>query len=66
MGVTQPTVLVVDDEAPIREMVHFALSGDGFACVGASTIAEARALIAETSPDLILLDWMLPLSLIHI
>ena len=60
MGVTQPTVLVVDDVAPIREMVHFALSGYGFGCVGASTIAEARALIAETSPDLILLDWMLP------
>jgi len=56
----QPTVLIVDDEAPIREMVQFALSVDGFGCVAAATIAEARARIAETSPDLILLDWMLP------
>ena len=60
MGADHPTILIVDDEAPIREMVDFALSVDGFGCVGAGTIAEARTLIAEISPDLLLLDWMLP------
>lgn len=60
MGGNLPTILILDDEAPIREMVDFALSVDGFGCVGAGTIAEARTLIAEISPDLLLLDWMLP------
>ncbi len=60
MGADHPTILIVDDEAPIREMVDFTLSADGFGCVGAGTIAEARTLIAEISPDLLLLDWMLP------
>lgn len=60
MGGNLPTILILDDEAPIREMVDFALSADGFGCVGAATIAEARTLIAEISPDLLLLDWMLP------
>jgi two-component system phosphate regulon response regulator PhoB len=52
-------ILIVDDEAPIREMVDFALSTDGIACLGAATIAEAEACIAKAPPDLILLDWML-------
>jgi two-component system phosphate regulon response regulator PhoB len=41
-------------------MVDFTLSADGYGCVGAATISEARTRIIETSPDLILLDWMLP------
>jgi len=60
VGVKHPTILIVDDEEPIREMVDFALSVDGIACVGAGNIAEARARIDEAIPDLILLDWMLP------
>ena len=60
MQAKHPTILIVDDEAPIREMVEFTLSADGFGCVGAGTIAEARTCIDEMSPDLILLDWMLP------
>ncbi|MGB5452197.1 MAG: response regulator [Sedimenticolaceae bacterium] len=60
MGANHPTILIVDDEAPIREMVEFTLSADGYGCVGAATIGEARVRIMESSPDLILLDWMLP------
>ncbi len=60
VGANHPTILIVDDEAPIREMVDFTLSADGYGCVGAATIGEARARIMESSPDLILLDWMLP------
>jgi two-component system phosphate regulon response regulator PhoB len=55
-----PTILIVDDEQPIREMVHFTLSVDGISCIGAATVAEARAQIAAHPPDLILMDWMLP------
>lgn len=54
-----PSILIVDDEAPIREMVEFTLAADGFVCAGAATVAEARARIAGSPPDLILLDWML-------
>jgi two-component system phosphate regulon response regulator PhoB len=60
VGANHPTILIVDDEAPIREMVDFTLSADGYGCVGAATIGEARVRIMESSPDLILLDWMLP------
>lgn len=60
VGANHPTILIVDDEAPIREMVEFTLSADGYGCVGAATIGEARVRIMESSPDLILLDWMLP------
>ena len=59
MSAGSPTILIVDDEAPIREMVDFTLSADGIGCIGAASVAEARARVAEASPDLILLDWML-------
>jgi two-component system phosphate regulon response regulator PhoB len=58
--VSDPTILIVDDEAPIREMVDFTLSSDGFSCVEAASVAQARQRIAESPPDLILLDWMMP------
>jgi len=60
VGADRPTILIVDDEPPIREMVEFTLSADGFGCVGAGSVAEAQMCIKEASPDLILLDWMLP------
>ena len=54
------TILVVDDEQPIREMVEFSLERAGFNVVEAADGAEARIAIADQRPDLILLDWMLP------
>jgi two-component system phosphate regulon response regulator PhoB len=53
-------VLIVDDEAPIRQMIEFALKRSDFECVHAADVAEARRAIVERQPDLILLDWMLP------
>lgn len=53
-------ILVIDDEAAIREMISFALMGAGFECVEAGDVNEAQQKIAERAPDLILLDWMLP------
>jgi two-component system, OmpR family, phosphate regulon response regulator PhoB len=53
-------ILVVEDEAPIREMLSFVLEQNGFIAIEAETIEQAQAKIKEPYPDLILLDWMLP------
>lgn len=53
-------ILIVEDEQPIREMVGFALSNIGFEVLEAADAREAQTVIANTLPDLILLDWMLP------
>ncbi|WP_206483544.1 phosphate regulon transcriptional regulator PhoB [Thalassotalea sp. G2M2-11] len=53
-------VLVVEDEAPIREMVTFVLEQNGFNTIEAENFEQAKAKIVEPYPDLILLDWMLP------
>lgn len=54
------TVLIVDDEPDIREMVRFALEGAGFRTLQAGHAEEARQVLAADDPDLMLLDWMLP------
>jgi two-component system phosphate regulon response regulator PhoB len=54
------TILIVEDEKPIREMVSFALGRAGYTLVEAGDIAEAFECLARQVPDLILLDWMLP------
>lgn len=54
------TILLVDDEPAIRQMLAFTLAGDGYNCIEAADVAEASAACASTRPDLILLDWMLP------
>ncbi len=54
------TILIVEDEKPIREMVSFALGRAGYSLVEAGDIAEAFECLARQVPDLILLDWMLP------
>ncbi len=53
-------ILIVDDEAPIREMIRVAFELAGFACDEAASAAEALPLIFDNKPDLILLDWMMP------
>jgi two-component system phosphate regulon response regulator PhoB len=55
-----PTVLIVDDEPDIREVIRFALEGAGYRVCEAGHAEEARRLLASESPDLLLLDWMLP------
>lgn len=54
------TVLVVEDEAPIREMLKFVLEQSGFNIIEAEDYDIAQEKICEPYPDLILLDWMLP------
>lgn len=53
-------ILIIDDEAAIRQMVCLALTQAGFTCIEAADADEAQARILEHTPDLVLLDWMLP------
>jgi two-component system, OmpR family, phosphate regulon response regulator PhoB len=55
-----PQILIVDDEPAIRQMLQFTLSGEGFDCRQAGNVDEASESLVGKTPDLILLDWMLP------
>lgn len=54
------TVLVVEDEPAIQELIAFNLKQTGHLVLAAPSAESAQLLIRETLPDLILLDWMLP------
>jgi len=54
------SVLIVDDEAPIREMIAVALEMAGYNCLEAENANEAHGLIVDDKPDMVLLDWMMP------
>lgn len=55
-----PTILVVEDEPAIQELVAINLKHAGFLVVRASSGEEAESAIRAALPDLIILDWMLP------
>jgi len=57
---SERTVLIVDDEFAIRDMLRMALEIAEYRCLEAETIQEAYALVVDERPDIILLDWMLP------
>lgn len=57
---TQPSVLLVEDEPAQREVLRYNLEAEGFTVISARDGEEALERIAEVLPDLILLDWMLP------
>src|SRR6476619_7615514 len=59
-GVAGPVVLVVDDSPTIRKIVEIALKRQGIEVISASSGVIALAAIANTPPQLILLDIMLP------
>ena len=54
------TILIVDDEAPIRDMIRMGLEMAGYDCIEAADSQQAHALIIDSRPDLVLLDWMMP------
>lgn len=54
------TVLIVDDEAAIRDMLKVALEMADFRCLEAKNAYEAQVSMTDFSPDLVLLDWMMP------
>ncbi len=53
-------LLLVEDEASIREMMRMALERAGYAIQEAEDAAQAECILADGLPDLVLLDWMLP------
>jgi excisionase family DNA binding protein len=55
-----PPVLVVDDDAGLRELVRIQLEREGYAVQEAASAAEGLAAIESRKPDLILLDVMMP------
>ena len=61
-GVTppQPVVLVVDDEPTIREMIGINLEREGVSVIYAENGQDAVDLVRTTSPDVVVLDIMMP------
>lgn len=53
-------ILVIEDEAPIREMICFVLEQKGYETIEAEDYDAGISQLYEPFPDLILLDWMLP------
>ena len=56
----QPLVLLVEDEAPLQELLAYNFQRANFDVEQAFDGDQALDLVAERKPDLILLDWMLP------
>ena len=56
-----PLVLVVEDEAALVTLLRYNLEREGFRVAEARDGEEAMLQIAEQMPDLVVLDWMLPL-----
>jgi len=59
-GAARPTILIVEDEAPLLTLMRYNLEKQGFAVEEATDGQEALLRVSEARPDLILLDWMLP------
>ena len=53
-------ILLVEDEAPIRQMLIFALQQQGFEVLEAENTQVAAEMLADNPVDLMILDWMLP------
>ena len=54
------TILLVDDEMAIRTMLCVALEAAGYNVLQAENAQQAHGIIIDRSPDLVLLDWMMP------
>jgi len=56
----KPTILVVEDEAPLLTLLRYNLEKQGFRVEEAADGQEALLRVEEARPDIVLLDWMLP------
>jgi two-component system phosphate regulon response regulator PhoB len=54
------SVLIVEDEPAIRELISLYLTQAGFHPMQAVTAEDARFILRTEKPDLIIIDWMLP------
>jgi DNA-binding response OmpR family regulator len=59
-GPLQATILIVDDESDIRELVAETLELEGYAVARAADGMEAMERLAKDAPDLVILDLMMP------
>jgi two-component system phosphate regulon response regulator PhoB len=57
----RPVVLIVEDESALVTLLRYNFEAAGYAVTAASDGEEALLAIAEHKPDLVILDWMLPL-----
>ena len=57
---SQPTVLIVEDEPAQSEVLAYNLRAEGYHVITADNGEDALILVDENMPDLILLDWMMP------
>lgn len=57
---TRPRILIVDDEADVRETIEFCLAGAGFDVLTASNGLEGLGMVRAQQPDLAILDVMMP------
>ncbi|MGD9713501.1 MAG: response regulator transcription factor, partial [Thermomicrobiales bacterium] len=61
VGLTMPPrILVVDDEPSVADLIEAVLSGEGYTVAIARDGAQGLMLARDWSPDLILMDIMLP------
>ena len=58
-GVT-PRILVVEDESALSLLLTYNLEAEGYSVVRAERGDDAEVMLAESTPDLVILDWMLP------
>jgi len=56
----KPLIMVVEDEAALVTMLRYNLEKEGYRVCEALDGEEALTVLAERNPDLVLLDWMLP------
>ena len=54
------SILVVEDEAAIRDLLAANLQRAGYRVMTAGDVPAAEALVRDSRPDLVLLDWVLP------
>ena len=55
-----PSILVVEDEPAIQELVSFTCTSNGYSVRRAESVSAAQEAIRSELPDLVILDWMLP------
>lgn len=55
-----PRILIVEDEEPITMLLRYNLEAEGYLVDSSARGDEAELMLREQTPDLVLLDWMLP------
>lgn len=56
----KPLILIVEDEAALQKLLAYNLEAAGFEVAQAFDGEEALTLLAERTPDLVVIDWMIP------